>query len=55
VSISKPISIQNGRWLVETSHGPKIFEDGETAHDFYLINKHREKQLSNGNSPDPRH
>jgi hypothetical protein len=55
VSISKPISIHNGKWLVETSHGSKIFEDGETAHDFYLINKHREEQRSNGNPPSPRH
>jgi hypothetical protein len=53
MSISQPVSLSNGRWLVQTSNGPKIFEDGETAHDFYLINKHREDQKSHGNSSEP--
>lgn len=53
MSISKPISLPGGKWLVQTSHGPKTFEDGETAYDFYLINKHREDQKSNGNPPKP--
>lgn len=55
MSISKPVSLSNGKWLVETNNGPKIFEDGETAHDFYLINKHREEKRLDGNSPSPRH
>lgn len=52
--ISQPVSTSNGKWLVQTSNGPKIFEDGETAEDFYLINKHREDQKAHGNSPEPR-
>lgn len=54
MSISKPVSLASGKWLVETSNGPKIFDDGETAHDFYLINKYREEQKSHGNSPSTR-
>jgi hypothetical protein len=53
--ISEPVSLRNGRWIVETSHGPKIFEDGETAYDFYLINKHREEKMAHGDSPDTGH
>jgi hypothetical protein len=53
MSISKPVSITNGKWLVQTSNGHKIFEDGETAQDFYLINKHREDQKAHGDSPKP--
>ena len=51
--ISKPISLSGGKWLVETSHGSKIFEDGETAYDFYLLNKHREDKELHGNLPKP--
>jgi hypothetical protein len=51
--ISEPISLQNGTWAVQTRHGTKIFSDGETAEDFYLINKHRESQ-QNGNPSNPR-
>jgi hypothetical protein len=29
------------KWAVNTENGVKYFEDGETAHDFYLLNKHR--------------
>lgn len=47
--ISKPISLPNGTWAVQTSHGIKIFSEAETAHDFYLINKNRELK-SDGNS-----
>lgn len=53
MSISQPVNLPNGRWLVQTSYGPRIFEDGETAHDYYLINKYREEQKSHGNSPEP--
>lgn len=51
--ISEPISLKDGKWLVQTSNGPKIFSDGETAQDFYLINKHREQQKPNGNPSKP--
>lgn len=54
MSISKPVSLTQGKWLVETSNGPRIFDDGETAHDFYLINKHREEQKLNGDSSSTR-
>jgi hypothetical protein len=48
--ISKPISLNNGTWAVQTAQGLKVFSDGETAQDFYLINKHREEQKLHGNS-----
>lgn len=51
--ISQPVSLPDGRWLVQTSNGPKIFEDGETAHDFYLINKYREEHKSHGDPSQP--
>jgi hypothetical protein len=51
--ISKPTYYREGMWAVETSHGMKIFSDQETAYDFYLLNKHREEQKSDGNSSNP--
>jgi hypothetical protein len=55
--ISEPIPQGNGTWVVNTPHGPKTFSDGETATDFYLLNKHREDQKlqadSNGNPSNP--
>lgn len=54
--ISEPVLLTGGTWIVQTSHGTKIFSDGETAYDFYLLNKHREPQNqkeSNGQSPSP--
>jgi hypothetical protein len=53
MAISKPISVGNGKWVVKTDHGDKVFSDGETAEDFYLLNKHREKIKSHGNSSNP--
>jgi hypothetical protein len=53
MSISQPLCLSNGKWLVNTSFGPKIFDEGESAHDFYLLNKHREEQKSNGNQSQP--
>jgi len=53
MGITEPVSQRNGTWTVQTSDGIKIFSDGESAHDFYLINKHREEQETNGNSPNP--
>lgn len=52
--ISKPEILPNGSWAVNTRYGVKIFSDGETAYDFYLINKYIEEQKSNGNQSDPR-
>jgi hypothetical protein len=52
--ISEPVYYREGMWGVETPQGMKIFSDQETAYDFYLLNKHREEQKSDGNSPDPR-
>ncbi len=51
--ISEPVRLSGGLWAVETSHGTKIFSDGETAEDFYLLNKHREEKDSDGNPPNP--
>jgi hypothetical protein len=51
--ISEPTYYREGMWAVETSHGMKIFSDQETAYDFYLLNKHREEQKSDGNSSNP--
>jgi len=51
--ITKPTHLKDGLWVVETSNGLKTFPDGETAEDFYLLNKHREEQ-KNGNSLSPR-
>lgn len=45
--ISEPTYFREGKWMVETSNGPKIFSDQETAYDFYALNKHREEQQSN--------
>lgn len=53
MSISEPLRLGHGKWVVNTPNGPKIFEDGETAEDFYLINKNREKQKSHGNQTQP--
>jgi hypothetical protein len=50
--ISEPTYVREGLWGVETSNGLKIFSDEETAHDFYLLNKHREEQ-QDGDSPSP--
>jgi hypothetical protein len=52
--ISEPIPQNNGTWTVKTSHGEKLFSDGETAEDFYLLNKHREQKNPHGNSTHPR-
>ena len=53
--ISKPVSISNGTWTVQTPNGLKIFSDGETAYDFYLINKYKEnqEQKPHGNPSNP--
>jgi hypothetical protein len=51
--ISKPVCVSPGMWVVETPYGMKIFSDGETAEDFYLLNKHREEKNSDGNPPNP--
>lgn len=51
--ISEPVRLSEGMWVVQTSHGMKIFSDGETAEDFYLLNKHREEKNSDGNTPNP--
>lgn len=51
--ISEPLRLEYGKWMVNTSNGPKIFEDGETAEDFYLMNKNREERKSHGNQPKP--
>jgi hypothetical protein len=53
MSISEPLRLGQGKWVVNTSNGPKIFEDGETAEDFYLINKNREERKSHGNQSKP--
>ena len=47
--ISEPLELGYGKWLVSTSAGLKIFDDGETAEDFYLLNKNREERNSHGN------
>jgi hypothetical protein len=52
--ISEPESQKDGTWVVHTSHGPKVFSDGETAEDFYILNRHRETQQQHGNSSSPR-
>jgi hypothetical protein len=54
MAISKPVSVGNGEWAVKTTHGIKIFSDGETAEDFYLLNKYREETKSHGNSSSTR-
>lgn len=42
--IKEPICIK-GFWVVELSDGYQVkFNDGETAQDFYLLNKAREEQ-----------
>jgi len=42
--IKEPICIK-GHWVVELSDGYQVkFSDGETAQDFYLLNKAREEQ-----------
>lgn len=46
--ISKPLELGYGKWLVSTSAGPKIFDDGETAEDFYLLNKNKEERKLHG-------
>ena len=51
--ISEPVYYREGMWGVETPQGMKIFSDQETAYDFYLLNKHREEQKSDGNSSNP--
>jgi hypothetical protein len=51
--ISEPVCLPGGMWVVQTSYGTKLFSDGETAYDFYLLNKHREEKNSNGNPPNP--
>jgi hypothetical protein len=53
MAISKPAPLGNGEWAVKTDHGTKVFSDGETAEDFYLLNKHREETKSHGNPPNP--
>jgi len=48
--IKEPICIK-GTWVVELSDGYQVtFGDGETAQDFYLLNKDREEN-TDGNSP----
>lgn len=54
MSISKPVYLTNNKWLVQTSNGPRIFEDGETAYDYYLINKHISDNKPHGNTSNPR-
>lgn len=50
--IKEPV-FENGHWVVELSNGRRIpFEDGETAEDFYLINRHIER-AKHGNSSEP--
>jgi hypothetical protein len=50
--IKEPVCIK-GTWVVELSDGYQItFGDGETAQDFYLLNKAREEQ-THGNSSKP--
>lgn len=53
MGITEPIYQRNGTWTVQTSQGIKIFSDGESAYDFYLINKHREEKQTNGNASSP--
>lgn len=43
--ISEPVSLSNGTWIVKTSNGIKVFSDGETAQDFYLLNKYRPQSV----------
>ena len=51
--ISEPVQVRNGTWVVQTPQGSKVFSDGETAYDFYLIHRHREHSKPHGDSPDP--